>query len=475
MKHLKILSSTLLLSFIFYIGSFIFYPFFGEAKKEVKSYGKVAVTEASYDDMKQILDELNVDSETIKKEDLKDKEKLMKYSAVYINCASIFIKDTAVKEYVESGGIVYASDWASLIIKEEFSEKIKFNDSINTKKGKTTATIKDPGLKEVIKKDEVEINFDLGGWHYIESVSNDVNVLIEGPVITSSYLDEDKEEGDEIIPYVITFEYGDGEVLYTSFHNESQKTEDMGAILSWFAVKLKTGKLVQEKNDLIEDNGGEVIKNIIDYVNNEDSKSYEYKPDNSNSFNVSLNFEKDLEKTKFDLIVKDSNGNKVFSDSVSGGALKKEVGNSNGEKFVFEVSAKTEEKNLPFFITVSQGDPILPEENSDKKFYQKWEFWAMVLGISAVIVLLYFGFSFFVKNRKKQTVAVNYQQQTVQAGLSQQEVSSFNPVRIGAIKTYLTNNRNQFPEEALKAQLFKVGYSEQEINQAIFELSNNKY
>jgi hypothetical protein len=124
-----------------------------------------------------------------------------------------------LKQYVENGGIVYASDWASKVISVSFPNTLVFGTSNKT--GKIKSTVVDTDLKKHLGN-TIDINFDLPGWYTI-------NKVIKGNVILMS--------NDSNLPIMVEIPIGKGKVYYTSFHNHKQTTENEEKLLQLLVLK----------------------------------------------------------------------------------------------------------------------------------------------------------------------------------------------------------------------------------------------
>jgi hypothetical protein len=91
-------------------------------------------------------------------------------------------------------------------------------------------------MEIIIGDDEADINFDLGQWVVMEGVNSEVDVLISADVEIYTW------EGYATLanrPIAARFEMGEGQVLYTSFHNEyAATTLDMTDILEEIILSL---------------------------------------------------------------------------------------------------------------------------------------------------------------------------------------------------------------------------------------------
>ncbi|MGZ8474414.1 MAG: hypothetical protein ACXW4N_11080, partial [Candidatus Deferrimicrobiaceae bacterium] len=169
---------------------------------------------------------------------------LAKYNAVLINCGSDETGAdntspllTNLRNFVSNGGTLYASDWAYVFIEAGWPEYIDFFGDDNLAgsaregfSGAINGTVKGP-LLTALPKSTINITFDLGAWVMIdktpEVAGKAVTVLISGP--------RPSGDGTEY-PLMVQFPSGNGKVVYTSFHNEAQATQDMVDVLKLIAL-----------------------------------------------------------------------------------------------------------------------------------------------------------------------------------------------------------------------------------------------
>uniref|UniRef100_A0A7C4XJD8 Carboxypeptidase-like regulatory domain-containing protein n=1 Tax=candidate division WOR-3 bacterium TaxID=2052148 RepID=A0A7C4XJD8_UNCW3 len=210
---------------------------------------KMAVVYGSYDSIEEILANLgfpeisspDVDSTGYvfynEPADLfTDMSLLNKFSIVFVNCGADESLDSTminnIKQYIQGGKSMYASDWAYCYVEKPFPDYIDFygNDTVDgdAKKGNSevvTATVLADDLTQQLGKNSMEIDFNLGAWVIMDGVSNNTEVMIRATV--HDYNNQELPNR----PIMARFNYGNGRVLYTSFHNEAQNTADMDKIL----------------------------------------------------------------------------------------------------------------------------------------------------------------------------------------------------------------------------------------------------
>jgi len=222
----------------------------------------IGVISGSYDNIQNILqrlsipyDEINgawdyMGSEPEHVAFLKDPSRMAKYDILFFNCG---IDDSwtfepsiiqNIKDYVENGGSIYASDQAYYVLEGPFPSAADFmGDDADTwaayvgTMGHVTGDIRNPSLKTALGKETADINYDLDSWASIRAAGN-AEVLIEG---TFSWMDMnsmDYSPQSHHGPLAVRYAAGSGLVLYTTFHNEPQITEDMDNLLKEFVLSL---------------------------------------------------------------------------------------------------------------------------------------------------------------------------------------------------------------------------------------------
>lgn len=187
---------------------------FFKNQKPVKNISniKIETTEKGYDNISEILNLLGIKHTAFSGN--------FKCDILFINCKSGYnIDTTLLKKYVENGGIIYASDWASKVISASFPNYIIFGTSSKT--GIVKATVIDTDLKKHLGN-TIDVNFDLPGWYTI-------NKVVKGNVILTS--------NDNNLPIMVEILIGKGKVYYTSFHNHKQTTDNEEKLLQLLVLK----------------------------------------------------------------------------------------------------------------------------------------------------------------------------------------------------------------------------------------------
>ncbi len=149
--------------------------------------------------------------------------------------------------FVDAGGSVYASDWASEVVRLAFPGRLNFygNDGqagaarVGSSNANQQALIIDDGLEGALGRPTITINYNYGQWVVLETRTtqpDDVYIWVMGDVGTDSW--EGAGEDIENSPLLVQFQHGHGRVLFTTFHNESQVTDDMEDVLNYIVFEL---------------------------------------------------------------------------------------------------------------------------------------------------------------------------------------------------------------------------------------------
>jgi hypothetical protein len=200
---------------------------------------KIGVVPGVFDDIGAILTALGYDYTTLYDAELADSSNLDPLELLFLNCGSntSYASDSTVqtnlKNYVNGGGYLYASDWDFEYVEYCWPNAIDFygddlfDPYIGTGDQTITASVLDSGLAGYLGKNQAQIYFDLDSWIVIDDIGGSTNELVRGTFNTSEGQMNDK-------PIMVSFNHGSGIVAYTCFHNEAQITDDARKLLLYF-------------------------------------------------------------------------------------------------------------------------------------------------------------------------------------------------------------------------------------------------
>ena len=190
---------------------------------------KIGVTHPGNDNVGQILNFFGsgVDFYELTHADLRSPERLNEFFAIFINCGSHDAQPRVLRTYVEQGGIVYASDHAGGPLTVAFPDVFQYEVVVPSLTVRS-ANIPHASLASHMDIDNLDVIFNLGSWYVISELSEDATVYIEGYVPSHGH-----------VPLAVSFEYGDGTVFFTSFHNNAQATSHMIDFIEYLVFRIK--------------------------------------------------------------------------------------------------------------------------------------------------------------------------------------------------------------------------------------------
>ena len=162
---------------------------------------------------------------------------------------------TNLAAYVNSGGSVYASDWASVIVNRAFPNRIKFRGGCSNSYGRCGvkqlslgATVNDSGLVAKLGKSAVTVAMDQEEWVIPDPNGQPVDVTVFLTAANAQYWVNGEDDGSGAIrtyredihniPLVLRFKHGQGRVLFTSVHDGQYATADLKNILRYLVFEL---------------------------------------------------------------------------------------------------------------------------------------------------------------------------------------------------------------------------------------------
>lgn len=255
-----------------------------------------AVTDPYYDDIGAVLESMGYKTLEIQDSELADLDFISQFDVIFINCSGDASynapgAETSLQQFVQDGGAIYASDFAFAYVDTSFPGNINFGGYIG-KVQNITATVIDPGLATYLGTNSVPIYYDLGGWVPIVSLASGTTELLRGTFDVYSSPAAQREKAPEHSsgpgktetwenkPLAAYFYYGDGMVLYTSFHNEAQ-TQQVQKLMQYFVLKPLVAKITKILLDTIQNLGYLVALETASSVNQGGTSSFTYEASGS--------------------------------------------------------------------------------------------------------------------------------------------------------------------------------------------------
>ena len=303
---------------------------------------KLIVAPGAFDDLGKVLKDLGYKYETKSLDSLSQAD-LKNCRVVFVSCAAA-LSNQSVKEYllqfVANGGAIYVSDLSYSVLEQLFPGKISFaNVEYNSK---ITGEIVDSGLREVIGK-SINLHMDYTSAAGINSVSREVDVLIQGQRVSSS---KDK------YPFLASFKHGDGQVVYTVFHNSHQVSDTEKKLLNYLIFRPIMSGAASKAAQLVQAQMATPGKEIFASINpGETSARYGVNVTSPINLLFVLSWE---ENATLGMQVWDPSGKLVKDAAVGKSPLTIEVPASQTGTWTCAVNGQTvPHRNFPYVLTIA--------------------------------------------------------------------------------------------------------------------------
>jgi hypothetical protein len=233
----------------------------GQLKSPMRSTGKalrLAVSIPEWDDIGKLLRSLGEGYQNYKElgpAELRSANRLSDYDVLFLTCASSSARDqeldAAIRQFVQNGGTLYASDLRFDVLRGAFPEFIDENAAkTGREKQKVLAKIHDQGLQDALgKKQEVELEFEAQDWRPAAFHRDKVKLYMSGTYINSF----NSKIADA--PLLVKFTFKKGTVIFTSFHNEKQDRTVGEKLLKYLVFSAVTARAEAEMTSKIEEGG----------------------------------------------------------------------------------------------------------------------------------------------------------------------------------------------------------------------------
>ncbi len=149
---------------------------------------------------------------------------------------------TNIRDYVNNGGQIYASDWAYDYVETIWPEAIDFvgnDDEIDDAQlgeyGLVTAAVSDSSMADWLGSNYVDIEYDLPVWPPISQTENYVSVHLSGNV---EYREGTSSYTLSSVPLLVSFGSGEGRVVYSTFRVAKNASTDMMLVLQYMMYNL---------------------------------------------------------------------------------------------------------------------------------------------------------------------------------------------------------------------------------------------
>jgi len=334
---------------------------------------RLAVTPPEYDDMGKMLDTLGAGYRytNIEMDDLLEAERLGRYDVVFLTCGGVprewlgrRVRDgqrdgdavyqarrevlrrlkESLRSYVGDGGTLYVSDWQFSLLQIAFPEFVDREKAASGAIQTVEAEVVDPGLQRRLGP-SVKLRFDKPSWRPAAFKESKVATLLRGSYQTVS--------GRQATgPLLVKFPYGEGNVIFTSFHNEKQNSEIELQLLRCLVFATVTAELDSKvKRTMVRGGFSPVDRNLLSASPKDQSITQTYQCEGGRSLKFVLGFQQRGARLRLTVIGPDGSrqqdsGTSTFTIDVARAAA------GQWKYTVTPLSVPYE--NFPFTLTVGE-------------------------------------------------------------------------------------------------------------------------
>lgn len=148
-----------------------------------------------------------------------------------------------LREYVQNGGVVFASDWAYDLVEQNWPEKVDFlgDDLVpdaaqKGDPGDMNAIIADDFMSAAIGLGQVTVHYDMSVYPLIETVDDSTRVYLTADM---PWRNGQVVETVPDSPLAVSFEDGNGRVYYTGYRNAANGAGQMLDVLRYLLGALQ--------------------------------------------------------------------------------------------------------------------------------------------------------------------------------------------------------------------------------------------
>jgi hypothetical protein len=328
-----------------------------------------------WDDMGKLLDSLGEGYKytSFDPNDLRDIHKLEPYSIIFLTCSTAphewldlehplgsgdrpgttayrsnkqVSKEIArsVREWVERGGTLYASDKHFDIVEEAFPEFVDRSVVDSPAEQDVEAEVVDSGLKEAIGP-HVKLKFDQPGWRPAAFGHESLTVYLKGGYRA------DGAGQRKIAPLLVKFPVNKGNVIFTSFHNEKQNSETEMQLLRYLVFTTLQAKVESQLEKAMQFKPQQ--SSLLSSSPEKPSATLPYHKEQSGSMQITLGFNNVGATLRLTVIA--PNGKRYKKDLTSSIVL--EIADADappGDWTIMVDAVSLPYPNFPFSISVGQ-------------------------------------------------------------------------------------------------------------------------
>ena len=316
---------------------------------------KIACTPPDHemgDDVGAILKDMGLIFQEFETLELENPHLMRKIDLLFINCPGpepTWQSANNVRELVDRGGALYISCYARKWIDFIFPGYIEFHSEGEIQKN-LHAKVVDWQLKEFLGGiDELLLQYNTH-WHGIKKITGNREQIKE-------YLRGKRQGWFEEEPLLVSFPYGQGFVIFTTFHNSRQVNALEHRLLEYLVLKPLMSNISQQSHTIMQRGEFKPLREYIGALSvSEESKLYEFYNNEFAELKFVFNWEG---KATTRIWVHDPSNSKVLEQNVRKSPYELEVPNAQPGVWKFKMKiVDAPLKKFPYLIHVGKKDVV---------------------------------------------------------------------------------------------------------------------
>lgn len=215
---------------------------------------RLGVTKFVHDDLGTVLAQMGTGYGTseVSNSDLLSLDQLKKYDVVFLTCSEMYVRDFrsagTLRQFVEQGGTLYASDLRGDLLQVAFPEYRSAYPVFPGVPQNVDATVVDPALQRCLDRKQIPLKFESFDWRPSPFDPAKVTVCLRGNYRNSL-------GHDVLAPLLVKFRHKQGTVIFTSFHNSKVESPTVRKLIEYLVFSAVNARSENRLRDMMVHSG----------------------------------------------------------------------------------------------------------------------------------------------------------------------------------------------------------------------------
>ncbi len=215
---------------------------------------RLGVTKFVHDDLGVVLTNMGTGYRytEVSNADLMSLEVLKGYDVVFLTCSEMYVRDFraagTLRQFVEQGGTLYASDLRGDLLQAAFPEYRTLYPVIHGVPQNVDAQVVEPGLRSILGRKQIPLKFESFDWRPAPFDPLKVTVCLQG-----SYRNNLGQAASA--PLLVKFRHKKGSVIFTSFHNSKVESDMIRTLIEYLVFSTVNARSENRLRDMMKQSG----------------------------------------------------------------------------------------------------------------------------------------------------------------------------------------------------------------------------